>query len=210
VGWPRGALNYNSFEFWLFFFGLLVIYWRLSLLGQNRLMLAASYAFYGCWDYRFLYLILISTVVDYIGGLGVAGVELPRPQLRRLGVLLVASAVLLTSGIAYGPLASGLLEVDLARVSAALPHGPRPWLVPLGTLVAVLGYGLALPHLYRLPEARRRKTFLVISMVANLAILGFFKYFDFFATSFAELLSAFGLQASPRTLGLLLPAGISF
>ena len=37
-----------------------------------------------------------------------------------------------------------------------------------------------LPKLYELPEATRRKTFLVISMVANLGILGFFKYFDFF------------------------------
>ncbi len=203
-------MNYNTFVFWLFFSALLVLYWRLSHRGQNRLMLLASYAFYGCWDYRFLYLILISTVVDYIGGLGVAGTALPRRELRLLGALLVASALLLTSGISYGELAAGLLAGDRARAAAALPRAWRDLLVPLGTLAAVLGYGGALPYLYRLPEARRRKTFLVISMVANLAILGFFKYFDFFATSFAQLLGLFGLHASPRTLGLLLPAGISF
>jgi D-alanyl-lipoteichoic acid acyltransferase DltB (MBOAT superfamily) len=203
-------VNYNTFEFWLFFALLLALYWRLSHRSQNRLMLAASYAFYGCWDYRFLYLILISTVIDFIGGLGVAGTQLPRRHLRALGALLVGSALVLTSGISYRELAAGLWAADLSRVAAALPHTWRDFLVPLGTLAAVLIYGRALPFLYRLPEARRRKTFLVISMVANLAILGFFKYFDFFADSFSQLLGTFGLHASPLSLGLLLPVGISF
>jgi D-alanyl-lipoteichoic acid acyltransferase DltB (MBOAT superfamily) len=48
-------------------------------------------------------------------------------------------------------------------------------------------------------------------MVANLAILGFFKYFDFFITSFQQLMSALGLMSlSWNTLGIILPAGISF
>jgi D-alanyl-lipoteichoic acid acyltransferase DltB (MBOAT superfamily) len=203
-------VNYNTFVFWLFFAALLVPYWRLSHRGQNRLMLVASYAFYGCWDYRFLFLILLSTVVDYIGGLGVAGQRLPAARLRALGALLVASAFLLASGISYRALATALRAGDLGGAGAALPHTFGDLVVPLGTLVVVLAYGALLPVLYGLPEARRRKTFLVISMVANLAILGFFKYFDFFATSLAQLLRVFGLQASAHTLGLLLPAGISF
>ena len=52
---------------------------------------------------------------------------------------------------------------------------------------------LVLPWLYGLPETARRKTFLVISMVANLGILGFFKYFDFFVDSLATLLEALRL-----------------
>ena len=67
-----------------------------------------------------------------------------------------------------------------------------------------------LPKLYGLPEATRRKTFLVISMVANLGILGFFKYFDFFVESFADLLQAFGFHPSMPVLRIVLPAGISF
>ncbi len=203
-------MNYNTFVFWLFFAALLIPYWRLSHRGQNRLMLVASYAFYGCWDYRFLFLILLSTVVDYIGGLGVANQRLPTARLRALGALLVASALLLASGISYGAIGAALRAGDLPRAAAALPHSWRQLAVPLGTLLVVLAYGVLLPVLYRLPEQRRRKTFLVISMVANLAILGFFKYFDFFATSFSQLLRVFGLNASPHILGLLLPAGISF
>ena len=83
-------MNYNSWAFWLLFAAVFVPYWRLSHRGQNTLLLVASYVFYGFWDYRFLFLILISTVIDYIGGLGVAGVRLrPAGRLAALGGLIV-------------------------------------------------------------------------------------------------------------------------
>lgn len=51
---------------YLFFLTLVVlIYWRLRHREQNVFLLAGSYFFYGWWDWRFLGLILISTVVDY-------------------------------------------------------------------------------------------------------------------------------------------------
>lgn len=56
---------FNSFAFWIFF-ALVALGCRLA--GhrvQNRLLLAASYFFYGCWDWRFLSLILITTAVDF-------------------------------------------------------------------------------------------------------------------------------------------------
>lgn len=59
------------------------------------------------------------------------------------------------------------------------------------------------------PRARRRR-FLAISVVSNLGLLGFFKYFDFFATSLAALLSKAGLALQPWTLHVILPVGISF
>ena len=62
----------------------------------------------------------------------------------------------------------------------------------------------------RTEEARRRRALLACSMTVNLAILGVFKYYGFFATSLSELLSAMGLHASLPTLNLLLPVGISF
>ncbi len=49
-----------------------------------------------------------------------------------------------------------------------------------------------------------------LSIAANLSILGFFKYFDFFADSFARLLSTFGMEADWPTLNIVLPVGISF
>ncbi len=47
-------------------------------------------------------------------------------------------------------------------------------------------------------------------MAGNLGVLGFFKYFDFFAASFAELLSSVGMSADPPLLDVILPVGISF
>ena len=46
-------------------------------------------------------------------------------------------------------------------------------------------------------DPRRRKAYLALSMATNLVLLGFFKYFNFFAGSFADLLGAFGLVADP-------------
>lgn len=60
------------------------------------------------------------------------------------------------------------------------------------------------------PAPKRRKAFLVLSLVSNLSILGFFKYFNFFAESTAALLRTVGLHATAPTLSILLPVGISF
>jgi alginate O-acetyltransferase complex protein AlgI len=203
-------LNYNTFGFWLLFAAVYLVYWRLDHKRQNSWLLLASYVFYGSWDYRFLFLILISTVIDYIGGLGVAGVQLPRDKLRRLGALLVAAAFLLAGNIHYADLGSALLHRDGSAAWSALPHTLRELAVPLGTFAVTLLYGSLLPFLYRLPQTHRRKTFLVISMVANLAILGFFKYFDFFLVSLRALLAQLGFSAEWYTLNIILPAGISF
>lgn len=56
----------------------------------------------------------------------------------------------------------------------------------------------------------RRKAWLAFSMVANLGLLGFYKYFDFFVENVAAASAALGWQMSPIMLRLALPAGISF
>jgi D-alanyl-lipoteichoic acid acyltransferase DltB (MBOAT superfamily) len=64
------------------------------------------------------------------------------------------------------------------------------------------------------PGARRRpaaaRAWLAVAVAANLAVLGLFKYYDFFAASLDELLSTFGLSPSFPLLDLVLPVGISF
>lgn len=57
---------------------------------------------------------------------------------------------------------------------------------------------------------RRRKMLLAMSIVVNLSILGFFKYFNFFSESFTDLINIFGFQADALTLKIILPVGISF
>lgn len=49
----------------LFLILVVVAYWRLPRRGQNVFLLAASYFFYGWWDYRFLLLMVGSTTVDF-------------------------------------------------------------------------------------------------------------------------------------------------
>src|SRR5881392_3099770 len=44
---------------------VVLVYWRLDRRRQNQFLLVASYVFYGWWNWRFLALILVSTVVDY-------------------------------------------------------------------------------------------------------------------------------------------------
>ncbi|MCK4872990.1 MAG: MBOAT family protein [Phycisphaerales bacterium] len=56
---------FNTVEFALFFAVVFLLYHRLPMRGQNLLLLIASYVFYGAWDWRFLGLIWLSTIVDY-------------------------------------------------------------------------------------------------------------------------------------------------
>lgn len=59
---------FNSIDFAIFLPIVFVLYWFVfnkSIKGQNWLILVASYLFYGWWDWRFLFLVLFSTIVDY-------------------------------------------------------------------------------------------------------------------------------------------------
>ena len=65
-------------------------------------------------------------------------------------------------------------------------------------------------HLHGSSDPRRRKLLLLLSVSVNLGILGFFKYFNFFVDSTANLLTGAGLEANLPTLKIILPVGISF
>jgi D-alanyl-lipoteichoic acid acyltransferase DltB (MBOAT superfamily) len=66
----------------------------------------------------------------------------------------------------------------------------------------------------RIAAARARgaqpRRWLMVSLCYNLGTLGFFKYFNFFADSAVAFLQWLGLPASPVTLQIVLPVGISF
>ncbi len=121
---------FHSHPFLVFFTIVFSIYWSLKHAGARKLiLLLASYVFYMAWDPRFGLLLLGSTLIDYLIGLGL--------QARR--------------------------------------------------------------------RARERKFLIVLSIVSNLTILGFFKYFNFFQESLTQLL---GFQW--KHLPIILPVGISF
>src|SRR4051812_26952461 len=56
---------FDSPIYFLFLTLVVLIYWRLGWRAQNVFLLLASYFFYGWWDWRFLCLMLLSTVVDF-------------------------------------------------------------------------------------------------------------------------------------------------
>lgn len=130
---------FNSFEYLIFLPVVFVLYWillRNKLRSQNILILIASYFFYGLWDWRFLSLIIASTLVDYYVGL----------QISKYG-----------------------------------------------------------------EDRAKQKFWLWISVLFNISLLGFFKYYNFFAASFMDLFEIFGYTIkSTWTLNIILPVGISF
>ena len=127
---------FNSIEFALFLPVVWLAYWFLRghLRLQNLLVVAASYVFYGWWDWRFLVLIAFTSAWSYVVGL-----------------------------------------VELRR-----------W------------------------EERPSKALLTVSLVVNLGILGYFKYYNFFLDSAVALLEAVGLEPNVSSLKIILPVGISF
>lgn len=127
---------FNSIEFLLFLVSIFLLYWFVfkQLKIQNSLILLASYFFYGWWDWRFLSLILASTLVDY------------------------------TIGIA----------------------------------------------LHKTSLKRKKKLLLFLSLLFNLGILGFFKYFNFFIENWIHLWSSLGVPMNKSSFDIILPVGISF
>lgn len=83
---------FNSIDFAIFLPIVFALYWffaNRNLKLQNLLIVLASYVFYGWWDWRFLSLILFSTVVDYSVGLGL----LKENRLNRRKLLLWTSII---------------------------------------------------------------------------------------------------------------------
>ncbi len=64
--------------------------------------------------------------------------------------------------------------------------------------------------LERVDAPGQRKLLLACSLVANLGVLGFFKYYDFFVVNFNSAFTLLGVPIGLRTLGVVLPVGISF
>ena len=64
---------FNSFEYLIFLPVVFLLYWFAfrRLRWQNLLIVVASYVFYGWWDYRFLILIALTTLLSYLSGIAI-------------------------------------------------------------------------------------------------------------------------------------------
>ncbi|MHC5538434.1 MBOAT family O-acyltransferase [Singulisphaera rosea] len=85
----------------------------------------------------------------------------------------------------------------------------EPKFLALLILSTVMDYacGLAVD---RIEDARKRKLFVALSMFLNLGMLGFFKYYNFFAESLQAALGRAGISVPLAHLEVVLPIGISF
>jgi alginate O-acetyltransferase complex protein AlgI len=108
----------------------------------------------------------------------------------------------------YWGIRARLAQNVLLLVASAVFYGwVHPWWLILLYVAALLDYGAGLA-MERWPD--RKRLVLVVSITANLALLGYYKYWDFFIESAAGALTALGVSNSLTPLGILLPAGISF
>jgi D-alanyl-lipoteichoic acid acyltransferase DltB (MBOAT superfamily) len=82
------------------------------------------------------------------------------------------------------------------------------YLVPL-LITTTVDYAVGL-MLQDEERATRRRALLIMSLTANLALLAYFKYFNFFVANAADLAQRLGFDFSPALAQLILPIGISF
>jgi alginate O-acetyltransferase complex protein AlgI len=88
-------VNFTTVEFAAFMLLVYPTYLLLSLRWQNRMLLIASYFFYGVWDWRFLSLLMWSTIVDYWVSHQIQRVSDERSRFRYLMVSLVSDLTVL-------------------------------------------------------------------------------------------------------------------
>jgi len=183
---------------------------------QNTTLLAASYLFYGSWDYRFLFLIIFSTALDYSCGLGITGERITLRRSFLFTLTLACSACLLCSSFDYRQIYESLLPANAftGGWTSVSPHTSAPF--PQRNIIFAASLFLSI-----LPGAlqqvgslfssdHRRRFFLIASIFGNLGILGAFKYFDFFVGSLSTALNALGISVPAWHLGIVVPVGISF
>lgn len=77
---------FNTLQFFVFFALVYALYVMFDHKRQNRMLLVASYIFYGSWDWRFLFLILFSTALNYVCGIKICAIN--EPAKRKLLICL--------------------------------------------------------------------------------------------------------------------------
>jgi alginate O-acetyltransferase complex protein AlgI len=126
---------FNSYEFLFLFLPVALIGYFLVLRGRGRLVFLTlmSYVFYGWWDYRFVSLMFLTTVIDYVAGLGIDRSKTP---VGRRGWLLVS----IVSGLALlGFFKYYELTARTTNEIATWFHGAPVQLLPMLHLILPIG-----------------------------------------------------------------------
>lgn len=189
---------FNSFEFFILVLILIPIYFHLSQKRQNILLLVSSYIFYGWWDYRFLTLIIFSSLIDYFCAIGTYGKRVSIISYVKSSIICYTLTFVLLC-LRWESLISGRLSFNFSEEIL--------WVLA----ICLLYFFMLLMFLCRRKyKDLNPKFFLYLSLFSNLSLLCFFKYFNFFIDSFNNLVSSFGMNADSLYLNIILPMGISF
>ena len=105
--------------YFIFLVLVTALYWRLGHRSQNRMLLAASYVFYGWWDWRFLFLMAASTVADYAISKKIHAIAEPLQRHR----LLALSLVMNFGFLAYFKYVNFFLDSTAHLLNTAGIHG---------------------------------------------------------------------------------------
>jgi len=198
---------FNSIEYFIFLPIVLSLYWLSPHGLQNKLLLAASYLFYGLWDIRFLFLIVLSTSVDFLMGILINEGCLKKQQFWKSTGWVFLSAFLYLV-ISWPSLS---LVPSFTGYLSKLATNEFGCLVTLYLSIAwFLGAFLVTRLSSSMSFVAKRKFYLGISIGINLAILAFFKYFNFFIDSAEGVLGSLGANPEFFRLDIILPVGISF
>jgi alginate O-acetyltransferase complex protein AlgI len=198
---------FNSPEFIVFFLIVYCMYLGLPFRLQNYMLLIVSYVFYGWWDARFLFLVALSTTIDFWVGLMI---ETGRLQLRQWltpAFFFTLSAVAFL-GLDWSALPS--LVSDPAAIARIFNATTISWSLggSIAFLVVVSAIFVVVSRVD--DEPRRRLLCLMISLITQLGLLGVFKYFNFFVDSASVALASLGIDSRSLHLNIVLPVGISF
>lgn len=198
---------FNSLTFLVFLSIVYSLYRFLPHRGQNTLLLIGSYVFYGWWDIRFLFLIVVQTALDFSGGLVIKNGFMSRSERLTASLWVIVSAfffvVLPWSNfrLTFNEFPFSLRDLCTWNVSWSIFAAAC-----ILTLVANITYLIVTP----LTFAKKRKFALLFSIGGNLVILGFFKYFNFFIDNLEVIIRGFDLDPALFHLNIILPVGISF
>ncbi len=126
---------FNSLEFAVFFVVVYALYLVLPRRPQNLLLLVASYVFYGAWDWRFLALIALSTVIDYTLGLGIQGTD-DAAKRKRYVLLSLVSNLGILGVFKY----AGFFSRGFADLAALAGWQVQPWVLEIVLPVGISFY----------------------------------------------------------------------
>ena len=125
---------FNSFTFMIFLPVVFLLYWFVfkQLRWQNLLILVASYVFYGWWDWRFLILIVITSLSSFASGLLIKHYDGNRRAQRAVSAANIVLNLGILATFKYFNFFAGSLQAVLSVVGVMVDWPTLNIILPVG------------------------------------------------------------------------------